>query len=171
MTNVNRLLLKLGQQRLEQRRHAAEFVAMRGGQFFQHGFAFLRQRERHAPSILGIGMPDDITAEHQTIHQSHRAVVPDGEALREIAHGGRAIAMPLDRQKRLVLLGGKPDFSGFFFAEHKELPQQKAEFRQKPVIGRFELPVGRGFSWTHGCSPQFLTALHYIVTRHKPAPV
>jgi hypothetical protein len=76
----------------------------------------------------------------QPSDETHGAMVLDQQNISEFADAHRLMTgMRLDRQKRLMLLGGDPVFASAFLAERQELADLTPEFAQGLKIGRIEL--------------------------------
>lgn len=72
----------------------------------------------------------------QPVDQSNHAVVPQLQALRQVANRRLAIRPALDRQQQLVLCRLEPGFACRLFTEAQESPDLIAELGQGLVIGQ-----------------------------------
>ena len=133
------LLLQLRQQRPQQGHHAAELVAMRGGEPGEHGLAARRQREHDAAPVGLARVALEIARLRQPVHEADGAVMADREPVGEIAHGRCVLAVEtLDGKKGLVLLRGQARLARRGLAERQELAELAAELGQEAVIRRRE---------------------------------
>ncbi len=96
-----------------------------------------------APVRLGRNAPHQLAAD-EPVDQTHNAMVAQLQPLRQIAHGGMAAGKPLDRQKRLVLLGGEARPPRRLLAEVQETIQGVAKGRQQFVVRLTEVGTRRG---------------------------
>ena len=101
----------------------------------QHGLALGGQAHAHLPAVgRGVAAPHKSVG-CQPVDQSHHAVMPQLQALRQIADRGRAFVR-LHGQKQLMLHRFQAGPPRRLLAELQEAADLKTEFGQCPVIGR-----------------------------------
>ena len=115
---------------------ARKLVEMRGRQF---GQAIVGQRgelQQDAAMIALVLVAYDQACLGKAVHQFHRAVVANAQALGEIAHSHWSTARKsLDRQQRLVLACRESRLIRLDLAEFEEAADQVTELRQPLVVG------------------------------------
>lgn len=123
------------EQGFNSRPDAAKLLFVGGGKFFERALSARSQREINLPAVNTIMLPDNEPVRDEPVHQAHRAVVPNLQALCE-SPDRNAVGFPktLDREQSLMLLGGKPGTVRRFFAEVQKLPQRVAQVRQRLVF-------------------------------------
>ena len=87
------------------------------------------------PAVGRIGLALHESGGFQAVHQLNRGVVPQGQAVSQLADrrmraGGKA----LERQQGLVLLGLDSMGPGLHFTEVEELPELRPEFGELLIL-------------------------------------
>jgi len=101
----------------------------------QHLFALGRQRKQYLAPVPACTMATNMSARREPIHQLHRAVVLNLQALRQFPNTGPyALGQSLERQHQLVLTWFQACGPGRLVAEVQKAADLMAQFCQRVII-------------------------------------
>ena len=122
------LLPQVGEEGDEFGAHAAQLLAVRGGEGFEHPTALGRHFDKYFAAIFFGTDAHSQALIAEAVDETDRAVVFGLEALAEFGDGDLiASGETVDREEGLMLLGRKAGGDGGVLAETEEAPQRIAE--------------------------------------------